>query len=204
MASSTRRSATASRVFDVLIANRFGRDARRAGAGRRRHRRSGGLRRRLLPARRRSACRCPTTLLAQVDSSVGGKTAVNHPGGKNMIGAFHQPRAVIADTDLLQTPAGPRAARRTGRGHQVRPDLRPGLLRLDRGQHRRAAGARSPRRWRTRSTAPARSRPRSSRATSANRASARCSISATPSAMRSNRPPATSTGCTARRWAPAC
>lgn len=45
----------------------------------------------------------PTTLLSQVDSSVGGKTGVNHPQGKNMIGAFHQPECVVIDTDTLDT-----------------------------------------------------------------------------------------------------
>jgi 3-dehydroquinate synthase len=50
-----------------------------------------------------SVIQVPTTLLAQVDSSVGGKTAINHPRGKNMIGAFHQPLAVLADVDTLTT-----------------------------------------------------------------------------------------------------
>jgi 3-dehydroquinate synthase len=46
---------------------------------------------------------CPTTLLADIDASVGGKTAVNHPGGKNMVGAFHQPLVVCIDVDCLRS-----------------------------------------------------------------------------------------------------
>jgi 3-dehydroquinate synthase len=93
---------TANWVFDALIANRLNRDAFVLALG-------GGVVGDI--AGFAAACyqrgigyvQVPTTLLAQVDSSVGGKTGVNHSGGKNLIGAFYQPRAVIADTDALKT-----------------------------------------------------------------------------------------------------
>lgn len=93
---------TASRIFDALVAGRFNRDAALIALG-------GGVIGDIVGFA--AACyqrgidfiQVPTTLLAQVDSSVGGKTGVNHPGGKNLIGAFHQPRAVIADTATLTT-----------------------------------------------------------------------------------------------------
>jgi 3-dehydroquinate synthase len=94
--------ANVSRMLDVLIANRLGRDACVVALG-------GGVVGDM--AGFAAACyqrgisfvQVPTTLLAQVDSSVGGKTGVNHPGGKNLIGAFHQPAAVFADTNTLNT-----------------------------------------------------------------------------------------------------
>ena len=94
--------ANAARVFDVLVANRFARDCAVLALG-------GGVVGDL--AGFAAACyqrgvafvQVPTTLLAQVDSAVGGKTAVNHPGGKNLIGAFHQPEVVFADTETLRT-----------------------------------------------------------------------------------------------------
>ncbi|MBM5812897.1 MAG: 3-dehydroquinate synthase [Gammaproteobacteria bacterium] len=94
--------ATLARVFDALVAGRYNRDCRILALG-------GGVVGDI--AGFAAACyqrgvdfvQLPTTLLAQVDASVGGKTAVNHPGGKNLIGAFHQPLAVIVDTDTLGT-----------------------------------------------------------------------------------------------------
>jgi 3-dehydroquinate synthase len=93
---------TAALVFDALVEAKLNRDATILALG-------GGVVGDI--AGFAAACyqrgvgyvQIPTTLLAQVDSSVGGKTGVNHPGGKNLIGAFHQPLAVIADTDTLTT-----------------------------------------------------------------------------------------------------
>jgi 3-dehydroquinate synthase len=93
---------TAGWVFDALVAKKMNRDATVLALG-------GGVVGDI--AGFAAACyqrgigyvQIPTTLLAQVDSSVGGKTGVNHPGGKNLIGAFYQPLAVIADTDTLAT-----------------------------------------------------------------------------------------------------
>ena len=94
--------ANSARVVDVLVANRFGRDCALLALG-------GGVVGDL--AGFAAACyqrgvafvQVPTTLLAQVDSAVGGKTGVNHPGGKNLIGAFHQPTLVVSDTRTLGT-----------------------------------------------------------------------------------------------------
>ena len=93
---------TVSRIFDALAEARFNRDACIASLG-------GGVVGDM--AGFAAACyqrgvdlvQLPTTLLAQVDASIGGKTGVNHPAGKNMIGAFHQPVGVIADTATLAT-----------------------------------------------------------------------------------------------------
>jgi 3-dehydroquinate synthase len=90
------------RVLDALVLGRMNRDACIAALG-------GGVVGDI--AGFAAACyqrgidfaQVPTTLLAQVDSAVGGKTGVNHPGGKNLVGAFHQPRAVVSDTSTLAT-----------------------------------------------------------------------------------------------------
>jgi 3-dehydroquinate synthase len=98
----TKDWASLERVFDWMLAGRFGRDTVVVALG-------GGVIGDLagfaaaIYQRGVPFVQVPTTLLAQVDSSVGGKTAINHPRGKNMIGAFHQPQAVIADVSALDT-----------------------------------------------------------------------------------------------------
>ncbi|MGB5440137.1 MAG: 3-dehydroquinate synthase [Gammaproteobacteria bacterium] len=93
---------TLNRVFSALLENRFNRGCTLVALG-------GGVIGDITGFAAASYQRgvaflqIPTTLLAQVDSSVGGKTGVNHPLGKNMIGAFHQPACVLIDTDTLDT-----------------------------------------------------------------------------------------------------
>jgi 3-dehydroquinate synthase len=93
---------TLDRVIDALLAAQLGRDSLLVALG-------GGVVGDLagfaaaVYQRGIPFLQIPTTLLAQVDSSIGGKTALNHPRGKNMIGAFHQPVAVIADVASLDT-----------------------------------------------------------------------------------------------------
>lgn len=91
-----------SQIFDCLLDNKFSRNATLVALGGGVVGDMGGF---------AAACyqrgipfiQIPTTVLAQVDSSVGGKTGVNHPLGKNMIGAFYQPQCVIADMDVFDT-----------------------------------------------------------------------------------------------------
>ena len=98
----SKRWTSLERVFDALLAARCGRDTLIVALG-------GGVIGDLagfaaaIYQRGVALLQVPTTLLAQVDSSVGGKTAINHVQGKNMLGAFHQPRAVITDVATLDT-----------------------------------------------------------------------------------------------------
>lgn len=97
-----KRLDTLNTIFDCLLSNKYGRDASLIALG-------GGVVGDLggfaaaCYQRGIALLQMPTTVLAQVDSSVGGKTGVNHPLGKNMIGAFYQPQCVIADLAVLDT-----------------------------------------------------------------------------------------------------
>ena len=96
--------ATVNLIFDALLTGGFGRDVTLIALG-------GGVIGDMVGFAAATYQRgvpfiqIPTTLLSQVDSSVGGKTGVNHPMGKNMIGAFYQPKAVVIDTQVLATLA---------------------------------------------------------------------------------------------------
>ena len=130
------------------------------------------------------SCNVATTLLGQVDAAIGGKTGVNLPEGKNLVGAFWQPSAVLCDTEVLATL--PPREYRSGLGEMAKYAFL--------GVDRPAGPARSTRRSRRACDA----RPRSSRPTSARAAGGRSSTTATRWPTRWRRPAAT-TCATARR-----
>ena len=127
----------------------------------------------------------PTSLLAQVDSSVGGKTGINTPYGKNLFGAFHQPRLVLADLDVYDTL--PEREFRAGYAEVAKYGL------IDDAEYFNWLEANRPEIYDAAppaprpSPAPAPPRRGSSSPTRRKPASGRCSISATPSGMRSKR-----------------
>ena len=115
----------------------------------------------------------PTTLLAQVDSSVGGKTGINHPLGKNLIGAFHQPSLVVIDVDVLDTL--PQREFIAGMAEVIKCGVRRRRVVLSTGSRRTSSRCwrATSRRSITRYGAAARSRPRSSPPTNAKPGGAR-------------------------------
>ena len=142
----------------------------------------------------------PTSLLAQVDSSVGGKTGINSPQGKNLLGAFHQPVLVVADTSVLDT-LSPRQFR-AGYAEVAKYGVLGDEAFFSWLEATMPTSSPAAPRASMRSRPPAAPRPRSSPVTSARTASARCSIWAIRSAMRWKPLPAFPIDCSTARASP--